>query len=193
MENRNLKAGLAALHEEDYHEAIAQLEFVCNTELHLPTIYRAQMGLVTAYAGIDDLQKALELCQSLTRSKSPQAREWANRQLPELAQLYADRLEAAQRAKRKSPQQWAIHLLVRLIQRYPQTLVYAYQIHHIFTQIYQKVARGYEFIHNRAETLIYKLFDLMHLDLGRIPDRDKTKLQNVGDLRRHSSVKSSQK
>ncbi len=178
MENRNLKAGLAALQEEDYHEAIAQLEFVCNTELHLATIYRAQMGLVTAYAGIDDLQKALELCQNLTTSKSSQAREWANRQLPGLAQLYADRLEAAQKSKRKSPQQWAIHLLVRLIQRYPQTLVYPYKIYHIFTRISQKVVQGYQFINNQAESLIYKLFDMMHLDLGKMPDRDKSKLQN---------------
>ena len=88
LPDSSLEAGLTALKQGDYNDAIAHLESVCEIELDSATIVRAQMGLVVAYASSANVPKAQALCQHLTTSVNPQVKQWADTKLLELAQRY---------------------------------------------------------------------------------------------------------
>jgi Zn-dependent protease with chaperone function len=80
-----LEAGLAALKQGDYKNAIAQLEPIArNTDARLVTVLQAKVGLVMAYARSGDNSKAIALCQTLTEINNPQVKQWADRALKEL-------------------------------------------------------------------------------------------------------------
>ncbi|HIK26665.1 MAG: M48 family metalloprotease [Oscillatoriaceae bacterium SKW80] len=81
--NPSLETGLAALKQSDYITARAHLEAVCKQEKHPAAILKAQIGLVTAYARTGDTQKAIALCQTLSRSTSP-VKNWAEQMLANL-------------------------------------------------------------------------------------------------------------
>ncbi|MGA9382665.1 MAG: M48 family metalloprotease [Phormidium sp.] len=72
-----LEAGLTALKQKDYLSAIAHLESVCQNELSETTLIKAKMGLVVAYEGINDLEKAINLTQELSESTNSQVQTWA--------------------------------------------------------------------------------------------------------------------
>lgn len=85
-ENSALSSGLAALKQKDYQSAIAHLEEVCQLELDLSRVERAQIGLVTAYAQVGDREKAIAIAQTLTHSRNPRSANWANKTLEKLSQ-----------------------------------------------------------------------------------------------------------
>ncbi len=81
----SLEAGLVALKQGDYQNAIAQLETVAsNTTARKVAVLQAKVGLVMAYARSGDGEKAIALCQTLTEINNPQVKEWADRALKEL-------------------------------------------------------------------------------------------------------------
>ena len=80
----SLEAGLAALKRGDYPNAIARLEAVCQTQTNQSAKIRAQMGLVVAYSRSGELNRAIALCQVLSKHTDPQVREWATRNRAEL-------------------------------------------------------------------------------------------------------------
>jgi len=80
-----LEAGLAALKQGDYKNAIAQLEPIAsNTDARTNAVLQAKVGLVMAYARSGDNSKAIALCQTLTEINNPQVKQWADRALKEL-------------------------------------------------------------------------------------------------------------
>ncbi|MFE1745730.1 M48 family metalloprotease [Coleofasciculus sp. H7-2] len=86
--NPSLEAGLAALKQGNYPDAIAHLEGVCEFELSQKTVLRAQMGLVVAYERTGEIEKARSLCQTLTQSKYPKVKDWGERNLANLVNRY---------------------------------------------------------------------------------------------------------
>lgn len=80
----SLAAGLAALKQGQYHQAIALLE-PCVQGLTGVDRVRAQMALVMAYSRGDQLEQALAFCQQLRQDANPKVREWADRTLSELS------------------------------------------------------------------------------------------------------------
>ena len=81
----SLEAGLVALKQGDYKNAIAQLEIVAsNTENRTNAVLQAKVGLVMAYARSGDNSRAIALCQTLTEINNPQVQQWADRALKEL-------------------------------------------------------------------------------------------------------------
>lgn len=82
-----LEAGLAAIKQGNYPEAIQQLERFLAAQagaLTQPNATKAQMGLVMAYARSGRSRKAANLCRELNRSSNPKVREWASRTLGEI-------------------------------------------------------------------------------------------------------------
>lgn len=84
-----LQAGLSALKQKKYQAAIVQLETVYQAATHVPTLLKAQMGLVKAYAAIGNPDRAVMLCQSLRDQSNPQVNAWARQTLAELEQRSA--------------------------------------------------------------------------------------------------------
>lgn len=82
--NPSLDAGQNALNQGDYSAAIAHFEGVCELELDESLVTRAAMGLVTAYQGIGNAQRAIAICQRLTQHPDPEVREWAASNLTDL-------------------------------------------------------------------------------------------------------------
>ncbi|GAX39763.1 hypothetical protein NIES4075_07210 [Tolypothrix sp. NIES-4075] len=81
----SLEAGLVALKQGDYKNAIAQLEPIAsNTDARSNAVLQAKVGLVMAYARSGDNSKAIALCQTLTEINNPQVKQWADRALKEL-------------------------------------------------------------------------------------------------------------
>ncbi len=91
----SLKAGLAALKQGDYRNAIAQLEAVCQNQPTHSSQVRAQIGLVKAYGSTGEISRAIALCQTLTQSTNPEAREWAVRTTDALTNRYPSPLHAS--------------------------------------------------------------------------------------------------
>ncbi|WP_421658136.1 M48 family metalloprotease [Leptothermofonsia sp. ETS-13] len=81
------EAGLAAVKQGDYPEAIALLETISLPPNH-PLNLKAQMGLVVAYTRNSNPQKAITLCQTLYKSGDSQVKEWASRTLENLARRF---------------------------------------------------------------------------------------------------------
>ncbi|MCL1471413.1 zinc metalloprotease HtpX [Argonema antarcticum] len=94
-ENPALEAGLAALKQGNYEDAIAHLESVCEIDLNQKSIFRAQMGLAIAYERIGDVPSSLALCKTLSKNSSPQVKEWALRTLASLADRYPEESRGA--------------------------------------------------------------------------------------------------
>lgn len=82
--NPSLEAGQHALNQGDYSVAIANFEGVCELELDESLVTRAAMGLVTAYQGMGDAQRAIAICQRLTQHPDPEVRQWAASNLTDL-------------------------------------------------------------------------------------------------------------
>ncbi|HEY9848851.1 MAG TPA: zinc metalloprotease HtpX [Leptolyngbyaceae cyanobacterium] len=92
--NSTLKAGLAAVKQGNYQEAIANLEAVCENELSEKAIVQAQMGLTVAYDRIGDGEKAIALAKELSNNPNSQVKEWAVRNLTSLKERYPDQFES---------------------------------------------------------------------------------------------------
>ncbi|MFB2939101.1 M48 family metalloprotease [Aerosakkonemataceae cyanobacterium BLCC-F154] len=83
-----LEAGLAALKQKDYLSAIAHLENVCQIELSEPILIKAKMGLVAAYQGVNEIEKAINLTQELSENTNSKVKEWAVNKLDYFTKNY---------------------------------------------------------------------------------------------------------
>ncbi len=80
-----LKTGLMALEQGDFEQAIALLEVVCQSPSQSPaTKIQAQKGLVVAYIGRGEDDRASSLLQILAQSREAQVRAWAVTNYPQL-------------------------------------------------------------------------------------------------------------
>ncbi|MBD2183163.1 zinc metalloprotease HtpX [Aerosakkonema funiforme] len=95
-ENSSLEAGLAALKQGNYKDAIAHLEAVCQIQQNQNAIYKAQMGLVVAYERSGNVLGAIALCKTLSKSSSRPVKEWADRTLADFVKRYPEEGTARQ-------------------------------------------------------------------------------------------------
>ncbi|MFB2923199.1 M48 family metalloprotease [Aerosakkonema funiforme] len=103
-ENPSLEAGLAALKQGNYNDAIAHLEAVCQIELNQNAIYKAQMGLVVAYERSGNVVRAIALCKTLSKSSSRPVKEWADRTQADFVKRYPKQGTARQEGSREDNQ-----------------------------------------------------------------------------------------
>lgn len=94
LSQSSVTLGLEALKQGHYLEAIELLEKLeqlnkVNSEPALKE-YMAQLGLVKAYHGNGQQDKAIALCQQLTRSNNPQVQAWAQKALQSLHTIKAE-------------------------------------------------------------------------------------------------------
>ncbi|MEO1183557.1 MAG: M48 family metalloprotease [Cyanobacteria bacterium J06636_27] len=87
----SLKAGLAALKNEDYRTAKIILEDVAARDSDIKKSLQAQVGLVIAYSRSDEIEMAIAVCESLTKSNNSQVQEWAENSLKQLRKKYPNR------------------------------------------------------------------------------------------------------
>ncbi|AUT01260.1 Zn-dependent protease with chaperone function [Nostoc sp. CENA543] len=80
----SLEAGLVALKQGNYREAIAHLEPLASHQGNETAGLQARVGLVMAYARSGEVRKAIALCQTLTDSQNPKVQEWAKTALVHL-------------------------------------------------------------------------------------------------------------
>ncbi|MEM9922361.1 MAG: M48 family metalloprotease [Cyanobacteria bacterium P01_D01_bin.50] len=80
----SLKAGLAALKEEDYPTAKIILEDVAARDDDTHQSLQAQIGLVVAYSRSGEISMAIALCESLIQSDRSQVQQWAEKSLKQL-------------------------------------------------------------------------------------------------------------
>lgn len=82
-----LSTGLEALKQGRYQEAVELLSQFCQgcANPRSKEYVQAQMGLVKAYQGIGQIQRAITLCQQLASHSHPQVSSWANVALQQLA------------------------------------------------------------------------------------------------------------
>jgi tetratricopeptide (TPR) repeat protein len=80
------KAGIEAVQQRRYGDAIAILEPLCNGQLRPPekAYYHAKMWLVRAYRGNGQLPQAIVICRQLATSSHPEVQVWANKKLVQL-------------------------------------------------------------------------------------------------------------
>ena len=82
MSTESLKAGLEALKQGSYQEAVNILEVFCDrTPPDLKDFVQAQMALVKAYWKNGQPSKAKSLCQQLTKNPNPKMQAWAKQTL----------------------------------------------------------------------------------------------------------------
>ncbi|MGB3511152.1 MAG: M48 family metalloprotease [Microcoleaceae cyanobacterium] len=86
-EKPSLKAGLLALKQKDYPQAIAHLEIIAQQKPPKQKL-KAQMGLVVAYQRTKQIDKAINLCRNLTQNSDNEIKTWASRNLQELLKRY---------------------------------------------------------------------------------------------------------
>lgn len=80
-----LQAGIEAIQQKRFSEAIQKLEAFCRqTNPNSKDYFQAQMWLVRAYQEHGQVSQAIGLCQQMATSSIPQVREWAERTLPRL-------------------------------------------------------------------------------------------------------------
>ncbi len=80
----SLEAGLTALEQGNFHEAIALLEAVCQNSSQLAAIkIQAQKALVAAYLGKGENNQGISLLQNLSQSNDPQVKKWAIANYPQ--------------------------------------------------------------------------------------------------------------
>ena len=87
----SLKAGLAALKNEDYRTAKIILEEVAARDSDIKKSLQAQVGLVIAYSRSDEIEMAIAVCESLVKSNNPKIQEWAENSLKQLKKKYPNR------------------------------------------------------------------------------------------------------
>ena len=87
----SLKAGLAALKNEDYRTAKIILEEVAARDSDIKKSLQAQVGLVIAYSRSDEIEMAIAVCESLVQSNNSQVKEWAENSLKQLRKKYPNR------------------------------------------------------------------------------------------------------
>jgi len=87
----SLKAGLAALKNEDYRTAKIILEDVAARDDDTHKSLQAQVGLVVAYSRSDEIEMAVAVCESLVQSSNSQVQEWAEKSLKQLRKKYPNR------------------------------------------------------------------------------------------------------
>jgi len=85
----SLQAGLSALKQKNYTEAIVHLVTVHEMATNVPTLLKAQMGLVKAYYSTGETDRAVTLCKPLRDHTNPQVKAWASQTLTELEQRSA--------------------------------------------------------------------------------------------------------
>jgi Zn-dependent protease with chaperone function len=84
----SLHAGLEALKQGDYQEAIRTLELCCDRALPgSKELTQAQINLVKAYWKGGQPQRAQALCQRLATSEDPQVQNWAAQRLEQMASV----------------------------------------------------------------------------------------------------------
>ncbi len=86
-----LEAGLAAIKQGNYPQAIQQLERYLVTQagaLEQPDSIKARMWLATVYMRSGRPKKAIAVCQHLNDSPNPKIRKWASQTLEEVEQRY---------------------------------------------------------------------------------------------------------
>ncbi|MBD1922386.1 M48 family metalloprotease [Microcoleus sp. FACHB-831] len=84
----SLESGLAALKQERYKEAVQLLENFCHNclDTRATEYMKAQMGLVKAYGGSGQTDRAIALCHELVAtSENAQVRAWAEKALQAIA------------------------------------------------------------------------------------------------------------
>ncbi len=86
-EKPSLKAGLLALKQKDYSQAIAHLEIIAQQE-PLKQKLKARMGLIFAYEKTKQSDKAISICRNLTQSYDSEIQSFARRHLKELLKQY---------------------------------------------------------------------------------------------------------
>ena len=86
-EKPSLKAGLLALKQKKYPQAIAHLEIISQQE-PLKQKLKAKMGLIVAYEQTKQIDKAITLCRHLTKISNDEIQTFANRHLKELLKQY---------------------------------------------------------------------------------------------------------
>ncbi|MDY7006521.1 MAG: zinc metalloprotease HtpX [Cyanobacteriota bacterium] len=86
-EKPSLKAGLLALKQKNYPEAIAHLEII-SQQAPLKQKLKAKMGLIVAYERTKQIDKAITLCRNLTKISNDEIQTFANRNLKELLKRY---------------------------------------------------------------------------------------------------------
>ncbi|HEY9617591.1 MAG TPA: zinc metalloprotease HtpX, partial [Microcoleaceae cyanobacterium] len=80
-----LQAGIEAIQQKRFSEAIQRLEAFCRqTDPNSKDYFQAQMWLVRAYQEHGQVSQAIALCHQMMTSAIPQVREWAERILPRL-------------------------------------------------------------------------------------------------------------
>lgn len=87
----SLKAGLAALKQEDYHRAKIILEDVLAKDDDINKSLQAKVGLVVAYSKSGEIEMAIAMCEPLTQSDRSQVKDWAQKSLKELKKQYANK------------------------------------------------------------------------------------------------------
>jgi Zn-dependent protease with chaperone function len=87
----SLKAGLAALKQEDYRTAKIILEDVAARDDDINKSLQAQIGLVVAYSRSGEIEMAIAVCESLTQSDRLAVQQWAEKSLKQLIKQYPDK------------------------------------------------------------------------------------------------------
>lgn len=87
-----LQAGVAALKQKRYFDAIRDFEAFCQSQAHLRSkdFFQAQMYLVRAYQETGQTDQAIALCRDMAACEHGQVREWAQRILPTLAEVRSE-------------------------------------------------------------------------------------------------------
>lgn len=109
-----LQAGVNALKQKRYSEAVQALETFCKSQANQRNkeLFQAQMYLVRAYQENGQSTQAIALCREMAASEYTQVREWAQRTLPTLSHTEPSQPSDTQAAeeptqpflKRPSPQ-----------------------------------------------------------------------------------------
>ncbi len=86
----DLEAGLAAIEEKHYSQAIALLQPLAEAYAQRSVGIRAQLALVVAYEHTGDVQTAIGLCRQLTQHSQEKVKTWASRRLETLHKRYPD-------------------------------------------------------------------------------------------------------
>ncbi len=87
----SLKAGLAALKQEDYHRAKIILEDVLAKDHDINKSLQAKVALVVAYSKSGEIEMAIAMCEPLTQSDRSQIKQWAQKSLKELKKQYGNK------------------------------------------------------------------------------------------------------
>ncbi len=86
-----LLSGLEAVQQGRNAEAIDLLEMFCQLSKVNREYWQAQIGLVQAYQGDEQTEKAIALCQKLLVNKNFEVQAWARNFLAEFAPVYYQR------------------------------------------------------------------------------------------------------